>query len=42
VKVDRTYTASIRSTFTPPNDDRYLPDITSSRAWRTSSSARSL
>jgi Tlde1 domain len=42
VKVDRTYTASVRSTFTRPDDDRYLPDISSSRAWRTNSSARSL
>ncbi len=42
VKVDRTYTASIRSTFTRPDDDRYLPDISSSRAWRTGSTARSL
>ena len=42
VKVDRTYTASIRSTFTRPDDDRYLPDLISSRASRTSSSARSL
>jgi hypothetical protein len=42
VKVDRTYTASIRSTFTRPDDDRYLPDLSSSRASRTSLSARSL
>jgi hypothetical protein len=46
----RTYTSSIGSpvrtsmgpTFTPPADDRYLPDLSASRASRTSSSARSL
>lgn len=42
VKVDRIYTSSIRSTFQRPDDDRYLPDLISSRASRTSSSARSL